>query len=64
MTYRILAQRSGGMMGYSEAWAKIDEVIYETEDKGEAEQLAKQWEKAMNDSYSTCRITYRVKEFY
>ncbi len=62
-TYRILCVRSGGMMGYAESYAKIDDEIYETESKQEAESLAAQWQKAVNGSYSGCSISYSVEEY-
>jgi len=58
--YRIRAIRSGGLMGYAEAWLKRDDEIYETEDKEEAEKEAARLTKRMNSPFSPTRFTYKV----
>ncbi|MHC4092969.1 MAG: hypothetical protein ACYSVY_22285 [Planctomycetota bacterium] len=62
MLYAIRCTRSGGRLGYGEAWGKDRTgavMLFETPE--EAEAVAQSWTESM--TLTTVSITYRVEEY-
>lgn len=61
MKYRIRCYVSGGVTGERQAWLKLNDRIYETDDRQEAESIAQENNKEMNGNPNrTATFNYRV----
>jgi len=64
MLYRIRCYVSGGVTGDRQSWLKLNDRVYETSDKEEAESIAADNNKSMNTPYSVASFRYRVVEMF